>query len=244
MGPQYGILPGQHIPGMTMHKYLEDYARHHDILRRIRFQTRAVEIEKLDDGAWRVLVEETCSGVITRGFSYLCRKIVAGTGLSSTPNPISIPGMESFDKTIFSTTQLTAEAPALLKTPAMESITVLGGSKTAYDSVYTLASAGKRVTWIIRKSGLGPLWMNPEYISLRPFKVKPETLTTIRFFTWFSPCVWGSADGYCLVRRVLNNTRLGRYCMHAFWQTLREAIVSVNGYRKHHALAALEPDER
>lgn len=35
-------------------------------------------------------------------------------------------------------------------------ITVLGGSKSAYDAVYLFASRGFPVNWIIRKSGYGP----------------------------------------------------------------------------------------
>lgn len=35
-------------------------------------------------------------------------------------------------------------------------VTVLGGSKSAYDAVYMFASNGFAVHWVIRKSGYGP----------------------------------------------------------------------------------------
>ena len=35
-------------------------------------------------------------------------------------------------------------------------ITVLGGSKSAADMVYSCAKAGKSVTWLVRESGSGP----------------------------------------------------------------------------------------
>lgn len=243
MDSKYGLSLGQHIPGITMHNYLTDYANHHDLVRRIKFQTRVVEIEKLDDKSWKVLVQETATDGTVKDVIYSCKKIVAGTGLSSTPNPVSITGMEDFGKTILSATQLKERTPALIKTSSVETVTVLGGSKTAYDSVFTLASAGKKVDWVIRKSGIGPLWMTPEFISIGPFKIKPVMLVSKRFVTWFSPCVWGDADGHWLVRRLLNRTRLGRYSIHKVWEGLRRRIVDANGYRKHPALAPLEPDE-
>ena len=85
--------------------------------------------------------------------------------------------------------------------------------------------------------------MTPKYIRVGPFKFKPELLTARRFMSWFSPCIWGNADGYGTIRKFLNNTRLGRFFIHKVWESLREKIADVNGYRKHPGLAALEPDE-
>ena len=243
MVSQYGLSPGQHIPGILMHKYLKDYAKHHDIVRRIMFRTRVVEIEKLDDGTWKVRVVMQNVNGTSKETLYGCEKLVAGTGLSSVPNPISIPGMESFHRTILSASQLTETAPAQVKVPAIKTVTVLVGSKTSYDSVFSLASAGKKVEWVIRKSGRGSLWMTPEYIHVGPFKIKPEILTGRRFMTWLSPCMWGDADGYGAIRRLLNKTRLGRYFMNSIWEASRTKIVEGNGYKNHPALQALEPDE-
>jgi cation diffusion facilitator CzcD-associated flavoprotein CzcO len=35
----YGVQPGQHIPGETVHRYLNDFATKFGILRRVRFST-------------------------------------------------------------------------------------------------------------------------------------------------------------------------------------------------------------
>ena len=131
MDSKYGLSPGQHIPGITMHRYLKDYTNHHDFIRRIIFQTRVTEIEKLEDGAWKVRAEVTEEDGRIKEVLYTCQKVIAGTGLSSLPNPISISGMENFDKPILSTSQLTDKAPALFKDASIETVTVLGGSKTA-----------------------------------------------------------------------------------------------------------------
>lgn len=244
MNEKYGCDPKKHIPGLTMHKYITDYAKHHDLVRHIKFRTRVTDVTKLKNGDWEITARETDIHGGHKIVLYRCQKIVCSVGLSSTANPISIPGMEKFGKKILATIQLRKEAPALIKDAEARTVTVLGGSKTAYDMVYTLASAGKKVNWCIRQSGIGPLWMIPKYIKMGLFKVKPELLSTFRFMSWFSPCIWGESDGYGFIRRLLNKTPLGRYCMNKVWQSLRMGIVDANGYRKDPLMAALEPDER
>jgi cation diffusion facilitator CzcD-associated flavoprotein CzcO len=259
---KYGLKPGQHIPGTTMHRYLVDYAVHHSLTKHIRLNTDVDEIEKLADGRWRVharckaesrvdekgqpVTDLTDGAVSEQECSYVCDKIVCSTGLSSTPNPVRIPGMESFEVPILSASDLTTRSDTLVSDPNIGTVTVIGGSKTAYDSVATLAAAGKKVNWVIRKSGMGPLWMTTGRINVfgSLFRgVDPASLTAVRFFSWFSPCVWGDADGFGLVRWCLNRTGLGRWAIHRLWEGVREKVVDINGYRKHPELQGLEPDE-
>jgi hypothetical protein len=54
MDSKYGLSPGQHIPGIVMHRYHKDYRNHHGLISQIIFETRVVEIEKLGNGAWKV----------------------------------------------------------------------------------------------------------------------------------------------------------------------------------------------
>ncbi|RDW79418.1 dimethylaniline monooxygenase [Coleophoma cylindrospora] len=241
---KYGVKPGQHIPGITLHKYFTDFAEHYDIARRIQLNTRVFEAEKLETGGWKILAQRVNVDGSTTDIRYTCEKLIVSTGLSSTPNPICIPGQQDFDKIIVPHGELTQHSPALIKDPAIETVTVLGGSKTGYDCVHLFASEGKKVEWIIRKSGAGPVWMTEGYVTLGPFRIMLERLATTRFLTWFSPCIWGDADGFGGVRKFLNRTRLGRYLMHNFWEKLRWDVVDGNGYRKDPALAGLEPDER
>ena len=51
-----------------------------------------------------------------------------------------------------------------IEDPAIQKVVVVGAVKSAYDAVYLLLSMGKKVTWIIRSEGAGPL-------AILPFKV-------------------------------------------------------------------------
>jgi dimethylaniline monooxygenase (N-oxide forming) len=46
----------------------------------------------------------------------------------------------------------------------IETATVVGAAKSAYDTVFLLLKAGKRVNWVIRKEGSGPLALMPPTI--------------------------------------------------------------------------------
>lgn len=59
--------------------------------------------------------------------------------------------------------------------------------------------------------------------------------------TWFSPCIWGSADGYTGIRGFYHGTVLGRALVNAFWSILGGDVVALNGYDQHPELAKLKP---
>lgn len=59
--------------------------------------------------------------------------------------------------------------------------------------------------------------------------------------TWFSPCIWGSADGYTGIRGFYHGTALGRAIVNAFWSVLGGDVLALNGYDKHPEVAKLKP---
>lgn len=243
MDKKYGVETEQHIPGITLHQNCTDYAVKFDLIRYLRLNTKVTSAEKVP-GGWKVIAAQTIADTAQNEIEYRCQKLMVSTGLSSSPKPIASSGQENFGEPIFHQGQLIKEAPRLLKDPYIERIAVLGGSKSAYDSVHLFASNGKKVEWVIRESGHGPTWMAPPHIYLGPMRCWLEKLTTTRFLTWFSPCIWGDADGYGQIRAALHGTTLGRFIVDKFWNKLRSDIVDVNGYRKDPMLAGLEPDER
>ena len=124
-----------------------------------------------------------------------------------------------------------------------KSVTIVGASKTGYDAVQLMASRGKQVNWVIRESGGGGVWMSPPWVKMGPFTLMLEHVATMRFFTWFSPCIWGDFDGFGWIRGFLHGTRVGRWLTHKFWEKLRMDGVNGNGYRREEKLKHLEPDE-
>jgi hypothetical protein len=59
--------------------------------------------------------------------------------------------------------------------------------------------------------------------------------------TWFSPCIWGSADGYTSIRSFLHSTAIGRAITNGFWWILGNDVHSLNKYDSHPELAKLKP---
>lgn len=240
MGEKYGIKEDRHIPGSVLHSYLNDFATHFDILRRIDFNTQVLDIEKLGQG-WRLNTETTDSSSTV---VYTCDKIIVCSGLASTPNPVNIRGIDEFERPVLNHSQLREEGARIAHDPNVETVTVVGASKTGYDVVHMMASNHKRVDWVIRESGGGGVWMSSPWAKFAGAKTKLELLATMRFFTWFSPCIFGDFDGFSWIRKVLHQTRLGRYFVHKFWEGIRMDIIDQNGYRKEECLQHLEPLER
>jgi len=68
-----------------------------------------------------------------------------------------------------------------------------------------------------------------------------EKLVHTRFLTWFSPCIWGSEDGYGGVRRFLHGTAIGRAIVNTFWTILTQDVVDANEYDRNPEVQKLKP---
>ncbi|KAL9001316.1 MAG: hypothetical protein Q9169_000207 [Polycauliona sp. 2 TL-2023] len=129
----------------------------------------------------------------------------------------TLPGQENFGSPIIH--QKDFGQSTVLSTPGLERIAVLGGAKSAADLVYDCVQAGKKVTWIIRKTGTGPgLFVSTES------KISPRTiyaLGTIRFMTTLSPSLF-NVDS--LWNRFLQRTRVGRKQVMKFWDATDKTV--------------------
>lgn len=81
--------------------------------------------------------------------------------------------------------------------------------------------------------------MAPPYVT--PLKKWLEKLVRTRFLTWFSPCIWGAADGYSGIRNFLHGSYIGRKIVDTFWYILGNDVITLNGYVKHFELGKLKP---
>jgi hypothetical protein len=59
--------------------------------------------------------------------------------------------------------------------------------------------------------------------------------------TWFSPCIWGDADGYTRTRGFYHGTPIGRAITNAFWSVLGNDVLNINKYDSHPETAKLKP---
>lgn len=252
---KYGIEAGNHIPGTVIHQYLEDYVRFFGCLEFIRLNWRVESVEWKSntdgdggDGSWLVIASPTSTATAAAGngpvhkdttWEIVTKKLIIATGVTSEPILPLFAGQESFGMPLFHSRDLARLGPQILQPKEQKRVTVLGGNKSGWDSVYMCASSGVQVDWVIRESGHGPIWMSPPYVT--PFKLWLEGLVTRRLITWFSPCVWGDFDGFGIIRRFLHGTWLGGKIVDFFWMMLSNDLESLNDFDSHPDLAKLRP---
>ena len=159
MHKEFGVKKEEHIPGETIYEYFKQFAEKFDLTRRILLRSKLTTAEKVVDG-WKLSIT-TVGKPADQTRNTTCSKLIVATGLTSSPVPIDIKGQDTFDAPVVNFAHFRQEAAGLLKDPSIEHVAVYGGAKAAYDTVYMLASHGKRVSWIIRASGHGPTYMAP-----------------------------------------------------------------------------------
>ena len=228
----YGVKTGEHIPGEVVHRYLRDYAKKTGVYGRIKFDTKVVEASKLpNDEGWMIKTHS--------GDSLFAKRLIVATGLTSEPFIPDLEGADSFSASglLIHSRDFKQYAGRIFN--KTETVTVLGGSKSAWDVAYACAIRNVPVNLIIRESGQGPTFMAPAYVT--PFKAWLEKLVHKRFLTWLSPCIWGDEDGYGTIRRLLHGTWLGRKVVDAFWYILSTDANDLMGYDKHLETHKLKP---
>ncbi|KAI4726288.1 dimethylaniline monooxygenase (N-oxide forming) [Aureobasidium sp. EXF-10728] len=230
----YGVKAGEHISGHVIHRYLSDYAKKTGVFSRIRFDIKVLEVTKASSGENWTLV--TDSDDLT---NLSTKRLVVATGLTSTPFIPSFTGSEVFEKSglLIHSRDFPQHTEALFSRKS--AVTVLGGSKSAWDVAYACATRDVPVNLVIRSSGQGPTWMAPPYVT--PVKAWLEKLVHRRFLTWLSPCIWGDEDGFSSVRNFLHGSWLGRKVVDAFWWVLSTDASALMGYDKHPETAKLKP---
>ncbi|OTA99896.1 hypothetical protein M426DRAFT_66913 [Hypoxylon sp. CI-4A] len=234
MNPErFGVNPGQHIPGEVVNRYLQAYADEFGITDFVRLETKVLTAEHEDtaEGGWTLTVKPL-HGAETKVFA---RRLIIATGLLSEPFMPHFDGQEQFGGKLFHS----QDFPLHNDTLKAKSVTVFGAGKSGWDAVYRYATAGVKVHWVIRSSGHGPVWMAPPYVT--PFKKWIEKLANVRFLTWFSPCIWGDADGYQGIRRFYHGTPIGRFLVDRFWNVLAQDVITLNKFDSHPKTAKLKP---
>jgi cation diffusion facilitator CzcD-associated flavoprotein CzcO len=230
----YGVKAGQHVPGHVIHRYLSDYAKKTGVFSRTRFDTKVLEASKAtNDEGWVLGTDNNDL------LSISTRKLVVATGLTSTPFIPTFTGADIFVESglLIHSRDFNRHTDRLFNKAS--SVTVLGGSKSAWDVAYACATRNVPVNLVIRSTGQGPTWMAPPYVT--PAKAWLEKLVHRRFLTWLSPCIWGDEDGYSGVRSFLHGTWLGRKFVDAFWWVLSTDANALMEYDKHPETQKLKP---
>ncbi|KAL8852237.1 MAG: hypothetical protein Q9221_002839 [Calogaya cf. arnoldii] len=109
-----GLTPDRYISGNTIHGYLNDFAKDHDLVRRIRLNTTVSNIDKADSGIWRLDIKNA-DGIKTK-------KLIAASGVSSDPYTPSWP-KEDFNRPIVHSAQVGTSLETL-QSPATDRVVV------------------------------------------------------------------------------------------------------------------------
>ncbi|PKY05785.1 FAD/NAD(P)-binding domain-containing protein [Aspergillus campestris IBT 28561] len=238
---QFGVRAGRHIPGDAVHAYLQAYVKESELGDKIRLRCKLMKAEYTDDKQWALTVDDgrAVDDSSTGGTACVIKtpRLILATGLTSQPSMPQLAGQDEFGAPIFHVRDLARYESKVLEEAAF--VTVLGGTKSAWDTVYACASSGVSVDWVIRESGHGPAWMVPTFSA--PFQRPMEDFVATRLTTLLSPCVWGEADGFCKVRRFLHGTWLGRKIVDAFWGIMGRQVNAVNRYEDHPETEKLRP---
>jgi cation diffusion facilitator CzcD-associated flavoprotein CzcO len=135
----WGVKPGEHIPGKVVHDYLTRYAEKFGVLPHIRFNAKVESAERGEKGGWLLNVGQQGS--------ILAKKLIVATGMTSQEFVPTFQGQESFGVPLFHSKDFSQHVATV---DTAKSVTILGGTKSAWDAVYVYASKGVQVNWVIR----------------------------------------------------------------------------------------------
>ncbi len=175
-----GLTPDRYISGNTINEYLTAFAEKNGIVSRIRLQTKVKSIKKVGNKAtmWRLMVEGEQEYVLET------TKVIVASGASSGPYVPDFP-RSRFTKPIIHSSQI-GRSLSEIGSPAVQRVVILGAAKSAYDTVFLMLKQGKKVDWVIREDGSGPLAIMPP----RLFKVfNTIDVMSTRLFACFSPAI-------------------------------------------------------
>ncbi|PQE30712.1 hypothetical protein CJF32_00005897 [Rutstroemia sp. NJR-2017a WRK4] len=237
------------IPGVKVNEYLQKFAKRFHIEEHVRLNTRvlsAIHEDNEPDKAkiWSLEVQEKGK----QKEVLRCDKLVVASGPSSDPR---MPNLDTskFEGSMFHSLHLGARHNELLA-EGVEHVTVVGGNKSAAEVVSLCASAGKKVSWLIRKGGAGPgMLIQVTAVGLRTAAIAfsrwagltvPCLLRTHGFFYWifhsgmFWPGLWLVEKYWTWASHYIfkdlyegseNSRRIAPDMKHLFWSTAHPSLI-------------------
>lgn len=224
--PNKGMTANNLVTGNMIHNYLQNYAEDHDLLRRIRFNSHVERAERCAVG-WRLKFRSTNEFVETD-------KLMVATGVTSIPRMPDYHAQDASIPIIHSRDLGTSFRK--LRDSHIKHVVVVGAAKSAYDAVYLLLSMGKKVTWIIRPNGAGPLAMLPA--ELFGF-LNSIAFASTRLMTYLSPSILNTSGS---MYSFFQKSTVGRWCTGKFWDTVTYLSNRHAGYSKGDHVSALKPE--
>ncbi|KAF5564995.1 hypothetical protein FNAPI_1880 [Fusarium napiforme] len=212
--PEEDVSPDGFVSGKTIQKYLESFAKDHNLMSRMRLNTRVENVKRgPDSDGWVLDLKEK--------ESLACRKLIYATGANSSPIIPQWP-RKDFEKPVIHSLELGKYQDYIRD--SVKNTVVVGRSKSSYDAVYHLLCAGKTVDWVMRDGESGPFSIYaPTFMGL--WNIADHIST--RFASCFSPCIM-STSGMCY--NFFQRNALGRILTNVYWRTANYISVSHADY--------------
>lgn len=146
----------RYISGYTINDYLYDLAENNNLIGAIRLQKKAQSIKKQGTKAsnWLLIVDNSGQEPLIE-----TTKLVVACGPISSAYMPDIP-QSTFKKPIIHSARI-GTSMSDFKLPSMQRVVVLGAAKSAYDIVFLMLKQWKKVDWVVRADGMGPLSIMP-----------------------------------------------------------------------------------
>ncbi|KAI0468798.1 FAD/NAD(P)-binding domain-containing protein [Xylaria cf. heliscus] len=221
--PKQGISRDGYISGDTIHTYLKNFARDFNLEQRIKLQTKVNTVERTGNGGWRLSIDG--------GKHMECQKLIWAIGTASHP-VMPVWDQAGFSNPIFHSAET---GQRLEQIATAERATVVGGAKSALDTVYLLLKSGKKVDWIIREDGAGTIAMVPP--SLFGIWNMVDVVST-RAVASFSASIMNTSGWWY---SFIHQTRLGRLTANGFWRFLTHLSDHEAGYSSDENFGKLRP---
>lgn len=224
--PKNGQTSQDLVTGYMIQEYLEKYAIDHDLHRRIKFDSWVERAERCPRG-WRLQLAG-------EGDAFETEKLLVATGITSVPNMPKFTTISSSIPIIHSK-ELGASVPAL-ESNNIHHVVVIGASKSAYDTVYLLLKMGKKITWLIRPNGTGPMPVLPaEMLGCNSIAVG-----STRLMSHLSPSILNiKGPIYSFFQRSIP----GKFITSRFWDMLTYLSNWQAGYSYGGNISALKPED-
>jgi dimethylaniline monooxygenase (N-oxide forming) len=192
-------------------------------VKRIRLETTVTQVERTPSGGWIL--------TLNNGPAIECAKLIWGVGPGSSPVMPTWPRDNFTNPVIHS-----CETGSNLKEIAeAKHVTVIGGAKSSFDAVYSLLKSDKKVDWIIREEGGGPIAIGPP--SLFGIWNTVDGLST-RAMASFSPSIMNTSGP---IYQAIHRTWIGRTVAKTFWRIANVLADTAAGYSSNEQLKKIRP---
>jgi cation diffusion facilitator CzcD-associated flavoprotein CzcO len=151
-----GVEDWTDLSGKDIAEYTQIYADKFGVTKHCRLNTQVLKIDRHANGSWSVFTTDTRDA--NKKEELRCSKLIMAMGHASNPRIPQDIDTSNYDGQVFHMKDFAVRYSAILKNPAVKNITVVGGSKSAWEAAGLFALEGKHVNWLIR-DGVGPALM-------------------------------------------------------------------------------------